>query len=91
MQVAVAAADRRRGAGAPPEQVLPVDQADRRRVKLRMSEQGMTVARGFFTPLAEHAHHSMAELTDEDLRTAHRVFTALGEAMQRFLDELGHR
>jgi DNA-binding MarR family transcriptional regulator len=68
-----------------------VDQADRRRVKLRMSEQGMTVARGFFTPLAEHAHHSMAELTDEDLRTAHRVFTALGEAMQRFLDELGHR
>ncbi|PRC49459.1 hypothetical protein C6A85_74605 [Mycobacterium sp. ITM-2017-0098] len=68
-----------------------VDPADRRRVKLRMSEAGIDVARGFFTPLAEHARHSMAELTDDDLRTAHRVFTALTGAIQTFLAELEHR
>ncbi|MBB2988551.1 DNA-binding MarR family transcriptional regulator [Mycolicibacterium iranicum] len=68
-----------------------VDPADRRRVKLRMSDHGMEVARGFFTPLAEHAHTSMADLSDEDLRAAHRVFTALGAAMQTFLAELGPR
>lgn len=68
-----------------------VDPADRRRVRLRMSEQGMAVARGFFTPLAEHAHDSMADLSDDDLIAAHRVFTALGAAMQTFLEELGPR
>lgn len=68
-----------------------VDPADRRRVRLRMSEQGMAVARGFFTPLAEHAHDSMAALSDDDLLAAHRVFTALGAAMQTFLEELGPR
>lgn len=68
-----------------------VDPDDRRRVKLRMSEAGIDVARGFFTPLAEHARHSMAELTDDDLRTAHRVFTALTGAIQTFLAELEHR
>lgn len=68
-----------------------VDPADRRRVRLRMSEQGMDVARGFFTPLAGHAHDSMADLSDDDLVAAHRVFSALGAAMQTFLEELGPR
>ena len=67
------------------------DPADRRRVRLRMSDHGMGVARGFFTPLAEHAHDSMAGLADADLVAAHRVFTALGAAMQTFLEELGPR
>jgi len=68
-----------------------VDPADRRKVKLRVSEHGMGVARGFFTPLSGHASDTMADLTDDDLATAHRVFSALNAAIDRFLTELGPR
>ena len=64
------------------------DPSDRRKVILRVAEDGMTVARGFFTPLAEHNRRAMAGLTDEDLAAAHRTFTAVIDAMRAFRSEL---
>lgn len=60
------------------------DPADRRKVILRFAEHGMTVARAFFTPLAAHTHRELADLPDEDLAAAHRVFGALAGAMRAF-------
>jgi hypothetical protein len=48
----------------------------------------MHVARGFFTPLAEHIRRALADLPDEDLAAAHRTFTALVDAMRAFRGEL---
>ncbi len=67
------------------------DPADRRKVILRCAEHGMAVARDFFTPLAAHTHEAMADLSDRDLAAAHRVFSALIEAMRAFQTELGSR
>ncbi len=64
------------------------DPSDRRKVILRVAEDGMTVARGFFTPLAQHNQRAMAGLTDEDLAAAHRTFTAVIDAMRAFRSEL---
>jgi len=60
------------------------DPGDRRKVILRFADHGMTVARGFFTPLAAHTHAALADLPDADLRAAHRVFDALVTAMRAF-------
>lgn len=62
------------------------DPADRRKVILRYDQHGMDVARGFFTPLSEHTRSALADLPDEDLAAAHRVFIALVEAMRAFQD-----
>ena len=64
------------------------DPADRRKVILRVADHGMHVARGFFTPLAEHTRHALAGVSDEDLAAAHRTFTAVIDAMRAFRDEL---
>lgn len=64
------------------------DPADRRRVMLRYGDHGLSVARAFFTPLAAHTHAAMADLTDQDLASAHRVFGALIAAMQAFEEQL---
>jgi DNA-binding MarR family transcriptional regulator len=64
------------------------DLTDRRKVMLRYSEPGMDTARAFFAPLGLHTSNAMAELPDADLVAAHRVFTALIEAMRRYQDEL---
>ena len=64
------------------------DPADRRKVLVRYADHGMTVARAFFAPLAEHTHAAMADLPDQDLAAAHRVFAALTGAMRAFSDEL---
>lgn len=64
------------------------DPTDRRKVILRYSEPGMDTARAFFAPLGLHTSNAMAELPDADLVAAHRVFTALIEAMRRYQDEL---
>ena len=64
------------------------DPDDRRKVILRYADHGLTVARAFFTPLAEHSHAAMSALPDRDLAAAHRVFTALVDAMRTFQDEL---
>lgn len=65
------------------------DPADRRKVILRYADHGMTVARAFFTPLEAHTRAAMAQLPDDDLAAAHRVLTALTDAMRAFHAELG--
>lgn len=64
------------------------DPADRRKVILRYADHGREVAGAFFAPLARHTHAAMADMPDSDLAAAHRVFTALIDAMRRFADEL---
>jgi DNA-binding MarR family transcriptional regulator len=64
------------------------DPADRRKVILRVADDGRTVARDFFTPLAEHTQRAMSELPDTDLAAAHRTFAAVIEAMQAFRAQL---
>jgi DNA-binding MarR family transcriptional regulator len=62
---------------------------DRRKVVLRYDDHGMTVARAFFTPLAEHTNRALAGLSDADLVAAHRTFSALIDAMTEFRSSLG--
>ena len=64
------------------------DPADRRKVILRVADHGMDVARGFFTPLAEHTRQALAGIGDDDLAAAHRTFTALVDAMRAFRAQL---
>ena len=64
------------------------DPSDRRKVILRVADDGMTVARGFFMPLAEHNRHAMAGLPNDDLAAAHRIFTAIIAALRAFRSEL---
>jgi DNA-binding MarR family transcriptional regulator len=64
------------------------DPADRRKVILRVADHGMDVARGFFSPLAEHTRRAMADISDRDLAAAHRTFTAVIDAMRAFRSEL---
>jgi DNA-binding MarR family transcriptional regulator len=64
------------------------DPADRRKVILRYADHGMSVAQAFFTPLAAHSHAAMAALPDDDLAAAHRVLTAVIDAMRRFQADL---
>lgn len=60
------------------------DPGDRRKVILRYGEHGMTMARTFFTSLAQHNHGAMAELSDSDLEAAHRAFAAMVGGMRGF-------
>jgi DNA-binding MarR family transcriptional regulator len=64
------------------------DPTDRRKVLLRYADHGMAVAGAFFAPLAQHTHAALADLPDDDLAAAHRVFSALIAAMRAFEDEL---
>ena len=55
------------------------DPADRRKVILRVADDGMSVARGFFTPLADHTHRATGRSVRQglgrrtpDVRRAHR-------------------
>jgi len=64
------------------------DPADRRKVLLRVADHGMDVARGFFSPLADHTRRALAEISDDDLAVAHRTFTAVIDAMRAFRGEL---
>ncbi len=64
------------------------DPADRRKVILRVADDGRAVARGFFTPLAEHNTRAMADLPDGDLAAAHRTFAAIIDAMRAFRSQL---
>lgn len=65
------------------------DRADRRRVILRYSEQGRTVARGFFGPLFSRTHEALRDLPDSDLDAAERVLAVVARAMNDYCDELG--
>lgn len=64
------------------------DPDDRRKVILRYSGSGLDTARAFFAPLGMHTRTAMADLPDDDLIAARRVFAALIEAMRRYQDEL---
>ena len=64
------------------------DPSDRRKVILRVADDGRAVARDFFTPLAENNHRAMAALSDDDLVAAHRTFTAVIDAMRAFRSQL---
>jgi DNA-binding MarR family transcriptional regulator len=67
------------------------DPADRRKWLLRYQESGMSLAHEFFRPLGTHLSAAMADLSDNDLVAAHRVFTAMIDAMTAFEDELANR
>jgi DNA-binding MarR family transcriptional regulator len=64
------------------------DPEDRRKWLLRYQESGMSLAHAFFRPLGTHMSAAMADLGDDDLAAAHRVFTAMIDAMSTFEDEL---
>ena len=64
------------------------DPADRRKALLRYEHGGMELERGFFTPLGVHLRAALADLSDEDLFAAHRVFVAMIAAMSTFEGEL---
>jgi DNA-binding MarR family transcriptional regulator len=67
------------------------DPADRRKWLLRYEESGMAMAHAFFRPLGAHLSEAMADLADKDLVAAHRVLTAMIDAMATFEDDLpGH-
>jgi DNA-binding MarR family transcriptional regulator len=64
------------------------DPADRRKALLRYEASGMELAQGFFTPLGVHLRAGLADLPDEDLAAAHRVFSAMIAAMSSFEGDL---
>jgi DNA-binding MarR family transcriptional regulator len=64
------------------------DPADRRKALLRYEASGMELAHGFFTPLGVHLRAGLADLPDEDLEAAHRVFSAMIAAMSSFEGDL---
>jgi DNA-binding MarR family transcriptional regulator len=64
------------------------DPADRRKALLRYEASGMELAQEFFTPLGIHMRAGLADLPDEDLAAAHRVFSAMIAAMSSFEGDL---
>ncbi|MCG5432165.1 MarR family transcriptional regulator [Mycobacterium sp. MYCO198283] len=62
---------------------------DRRKISLRYTERGLDVASAFFRPLGEHTRRAMADLSDDDLAAAHRVFRAVIDGMRNFQEDLG--
>ncbi|WP_245886903.1 MarR family winged helix-turn-helix transcriptional regulator [Kineococcus xinjiangensis] len=66
------------------------DEADRRRVRVRMTPSAQELARAFFTPLGERMRHVFAECDDEDLRRFGEILARLLEAARAAADE-AHR
>ena len=64
------------------------DPGDRRKALLRYEASGMELAQGFFTPLGVHMRAALADLPDDDLAAAHRVFSAMIAAMSSFEGDL---
>jgi DNA-binding MarR family transcriptional regulator len=64
------------------------DPGDRRKARLRYEASGMELARGFFAPLGVHLRAALADLPDEDLLAAHRVFAAMIASMSKFEGEI---
>lgn len=64
------------------------DPTDRRKSLLRYEKRGMALARSFFTPLGAELRSALAELPDRDLAAAHRVFSAMIDAMGAFESQL---
>lgn len=68
------------------------DPRDRRKVILKYADHGVAVAEQFFSPLADHTHRAMSDISEQELRSAHRVLAAVLDAMREFRAELdsGH-
>ncbi len=64
------------------------DPEDRRKWLLRYEDRGMALAHAFFRPLGTHLRSAIADLDDDDLAAAQRVFTAMIAAMSTFEGEL---
>ncbi|ORB87425.1 MarR family transcriptional regulator [Mycobacterium kansasii] len=64
------------------------DAEDRRKSLLRLQDGSMALAHEFFRPLGEHVRASLAALPDRDLRSAHKVLTAMVAAMSAFESQL---
>jgi DNA-binding MarR family transcriptional regulator len=64
------------------------DPGDRRKALLRYEQSGMELAHDFFSPLGAHLSAALADLPDEDLLAAHRVFAAMIAAMSTFEGEI---
>lgn len=68
------------------------DPGDRRKTLLRYELSGMALAHDFFSPLGAILRSTLADLHDNDLIAAHRVFMAMAAAMSKFESELpSHR
>ncbi len=61
---------------------------DRRKVILKYADHGVEVAESFFTPLADHTHQALAEVTTDDLLAARRVLDSVAGAMRHFRADL---
>jgi DNA-binding MarR family transcriptional regulator len=64
------------------------DPTDRRKVILCYAQHGIDVGHAFFGPLADHTRRALADLSDDDLAAAHRVFIAVLAAMGGFRTDL---
>jgi DNA-binding MarR family transcriptional regulator len=64
------------------------DPDDRRRVIVRHTRHGREVAQRFFRPLGSETHAALAGLLDEELDAAHRVLSAMTEAIKTYHDKL---
>ena len=64
------------------------DPSDRRKSLLRLESHAMALGREFFGPLGAHIHSAVSDLSDDDLRAAHCVLSAMIAAMSTFEDEL---
>jgi DNA-binding MarR family transcriptional regulator len=60
------------------------DPTDRRKAILRYEPHGMELARSFFAHLGAANHAAIAEFTDQELATAHRVMSTLNASMDHF-------
>ncbi len=60
------------------------EDTDRRRVHLRYAEQGMTLARDFFSPLGVLTDSVMAQFDDGELGTVRRFLEAIGATMETY-------
>jgi DNA-binding MarR family transcriptional regulator len=60
------------------------EDTDRRRVHLRYAEQGMALARNFFSPLGRLTAPVMADFDDTELSTVRRFLTAMGATMEQY-------
>ncbi len=64
------------------------DPTDRRKVILRYEDHGMEVARAFFTHVGAANRQAMADLSDEELASAHKVMQQLTASMDNFSGRL---
>lgn len=65
-----------------------VDPADRRRVKLHYTDQGMAVAADFFMPLAARMRAALSPLSESELEITHRAMLHMVTALRDFATEL---